>query len=61
MFEKLKNSGEKTGSLLGAIKIVFDEYNRDSRPVYFKDAELSDSVSGDDFGIIGANELLFQR
>lgn len=32
----------------------FDEYNHNDMPVYFKKAEL-----GDDFGIVGAAELLF--
>jgi glucokinase len=44
----------KPGSLLDAMKEVFDGYNKNSMPVYFKEAEL-----GDDFGIIGAAELLF--
>jgi glucokinase len=55
MFRQLKGSD----GLLHAIKVVFDKYNNNSIPVYFKEAELSDSMSGDDFGIIGANELLF--
>ena len=55
MFRGLKN----TSGMLGAIKEVFDGYNKNSMPVCFKEAELSDSVSGDDFGIIGAAELLF--
>jgi glucokinase len=45
---------EKAGSLLNAMKEVFDGYNKNAMPVYFKEAEL-----GDDFGIIGAAELLF--
>jgi glucokinase len=36
------------------MKSVFDQYNKNDMPVYFKEAEL-----GDDFGIIGAAELLF--
>ena len=59
MFEKLKKPGNGTGSLLDAMKEVFDGYNKDSRAVYFKEAELSSALDGDDFGIIGANELIF--
>jgi glucokinase len=55
MFREFKN----TVGLLEAIKIVFDKYNRNEMPVYFKEAALSDTMSGDDFGIIGAAELLF--
>ena len=70
MFRKLKDSD----GLLCSMKKVFDIYNKDSTPVYFKEAELSDKMSedsmsedkisggilcGDDFGIIGANELLY--
>jgi glucokinase len=40
--------------LLGRMKEIFDGYNKNDMPVYFKEAEL-----GDDFGIIGAAELLF--
>jgi glucokinase len=62
MFKELKNDGQKSGEnhngLLGAIKEVFDKYNKNSLPVYFKEAQLSDAT-GDDFGIIGAAELLF--
>jgi glucokinase len=36
------------------MKEVFDGYNKNDMPVYFKEAEL-----GDDFGIYGAAELLF--
>jgi len=55
MYRELKDAG----SLTDAMKKEFDKYNKNSMPVYFKEAELSDSLSGDDFGIIGANELLF--
>jgi glucokinase len=44
----------KPGSLLDAMKVEFDGYNKNAMPVYFREAEL-----GDDFGIIGAAELLF--
>jgi glucokinase len=47
----LVNMGEK---LLGAIRRVFDEYNHDERPVYFKTAEC-----GENCGIIGAAEMVF--
>jgi glucokinase len=40
--------------LLPRMKEVFDGYNQNDMPVYFKEAEL-----GDDYGIIGAAELLF--
>lgn len=40
--------------LFGPVRKVFDSYNHNDFPVYFKFAEL-----GDDFGIIGAAELLF--
>jgi glucokinase len=53
LFRSLMVDG-KPGSLLDAMKEVFDGYNKNSMPVYFKEAEL-----GDDFGIIGAAELLF--
>ena len=63
MFRELKDggslSGKNTGGLLDAIKEVFDGYNKNSMPVYFKEAELSGNLSGDDFGIIGASELLY--
>ena len=63
MFQQLKGfkltSGENAAGLLDAVKEVFDGYNKNSLPVYFKEAELSDTLSGDDFGTIGANELLF--
>ena len=58
LFKDIK-SGEDSGGLLNAMKKVFDEYNKNSMPVYFKEAELSNTASGDDFGIIGAAELLF--
>jgi len=57
MFEELNDSS--SDGLLAAIKEAFNKYNKNSMPVYFKEAELSDSLSGDDFGIIGAAELLF--
>lgn len=41
--------------LFPRIRELFDQYNKNDMPVYFKPAEL-----GDDFGIIGAAELLFQ-
>ncbi|MDR0387733.1 MAG: ROK family protein [Treponema sp.] len=40
--------------LLARMKEVFDGYNNNDLPVYFKEAEL-----GDDYGVIGAAELLF--
>lgn len=47
----------KFGDLLfGPIRTYFDSYNHNEMPVYFKFAEL-----GDDFGIIGAAELLFEE
>jgi glucokinase len=63
MFRELKDGGVKPGKtqggLLNAMKEVFDYYNKNSMPVYFKEAELSNTMSGDDFGIIGAAELFF--
>jgi len=56
MFRELKSN---EGGLLIMIKRVFDTYNKNSLPVYFKEAELSNTLFGDDFGIIGAAELLF--
>jgi glucokinase len=53
MFRSLIDDG-KPGNLLDSMKEVFDGYNKNTMPVYFKEAEL-----GDDFGIIGAAELLF--
>jgi glucokinase len=53
MWRNLVDRGKK-GNLLESIKEVFDEYNKNTMPVYFKEAEL-----GDDFGVIGAAELLF--
>ncbi len=41
--------------LFPRMRDLFDEYNRNDMPVYFKEAEL-----GNDFGLIGAAELLFQ-
>ena len=46
----LLNIGDR---LFPRIRRQFDEYNQDSHPVYFKTAEL-----GEDFGIIGAAELI---
>ena len=40
--------------LFPRIRELFDQYNGNDLPVYFKFAEL-----GDNFGIIGAAELLF--
>jgi glucokinase len=54
MWRNLVDSGGKGGNLLESMKEVFDGYNKNTMPVYFKEAEL-----GDDFGIIGAAELLF--
>jgi glucokinase len=54
--DELENN---SGNLLTEIKKVFDTYNKNDMPVYFKEAALSDNLSGDDFGIIGAAELLF--
>jgi glucokinase len=47
----LLNFGDK---LFKKVRQIFDQYNHCDLPVYFKTAEL-----GDDFGIIGAAELLF--
>lgn len=47
----LLNMGDK---LFGQVNRNFHQYNQDDMPVYFKTAEL-----GNDFGIIGAAELLF--
>ena len=46
----LVNMGDK---LLGPIRQVFDSYNHDERPVYFKIAEC-----GENCGIMGAAELV---
>jgi len=46
----LVNMGEK---FLGPIRSKFDEYNRETHPVYFKIAEC-----GEDYGILGASELV---
>jgi len=63
MFRELKDGEVKPGNapcgLLNSMKEVFDCYNKNSMPVHFKEAELSNTMSGDDFGIIGAAELLF--
>jgi glucokinase len=50
---QLMDGGKKT-AILEDMKEVFDGYNKNEMPVYFKEAAL-----GDDFGIIGAAELLF--
>jgi glucokinase len=50
---QLMNGGKET-TILEDMKVVFDKYNKNDMPVYFKEAELED-----DFGIIGAAELLF--
>jgi glucokinase len=43
--------------LFGRIRELFDAYNQDDEhPVYFRNAEL-----GEDFGIIGAAELVNQE
>lgn len=47
----LLNFGDR---LFKRVREIFDEYNQDDMPVYIKYAKL-----GDDFGIIGAAELLF--
>lgn len=47
----LLSMGDK---LFKRVREVFDGYNHNDMPVYFKTAEL-----GDNFGIIGAAELLF--
>ncbi|MDR1353287.1 MAG: ROK family protein [Treponema sp.] len=52
MWRNLEDNG-KGGNLLESMKEVFDRHNKNSMPVYFKEAEL-----GDDFGVIGAAELL---
>ena len=46
----LVNMGEK---LLGPIRLAFDNYNHDERPVHFKIAEC-----GENCGILGAAELV---
>jgi glucokinase len=51
--QQLMDGGKKT-AILEDMKEVFDGYNKNDMPVYFKEAEL-----GNDFGIIGAAELLF--
>ncbi|MDR2630524.1 MAG: ROK family protein [Spirochaetaceae bacterium] len=48
----LLKMGEK---LLDPVRRIFDSYNRNEKPVYFKPAELEDR-----FGIIGAAELIFE-
>ena len=47
----LLNIGDK---LFDPVKSMFNDLNHCDLPVYFKEAEL-----GDDFGIVGAAELLF--
>jgi glucokinase len=42
--------------LFGPVRRIFDEYNHNELPVYFKNAEL-----GDRTGIIGAAELIFSE
>jgi glucokinase len=49
----LLNMGEK---LLGPVRRIFDSYNRNDMPVYFKPAQLADR-----FGMIGAAELIFEE
>jgi glucokinase len=44
--------GEK---LFGRVRALFDAYNQNNQPVYFRFAEL-----GEDHGIVGAAELLFE-
>lgn len=58
LFREMKG-GDAQGGLLNSMKKAFDGYNRNPMPVYFREAELSDLASGDDFGIIGAAELLY--
>lgn len=48
----LLNFGDR---LFPRVRELFDAYNDNDMPVYFKEAEL-----GNDFGIIGAAELMFQ-
>lgn len=49
----LLNMGDR---LLGPVRKIFDSYNRNDMPVYFKPAELTDR-----FGMIGAAELIFEE
>ncbi|MDR3174314.1 MAG: ROK family protein [Treponema sp.] len=49
----LLNMGDK---LFGPVRKIFDTYNRNDMPVYFKPAELEDR-----FGVIGAAELIFEE
>jgi glucokinase len=49
----LLKMGEK---LLDPVRRIFDSYNRNTMPVYFKPAELEDR-----FGMIGAAELIFEE
>ena len=49
----LTNFGE---DLFGRVRAVFDAYNRNDYPVYFKMAEL-----GEEAGLIGARELVVQE
>jgi glucokinase len=42
--------------LLGPVRRIFDQYNHNEMPVYFKIAELGDRV-----GVIGAAELIFNE
>ena len=48
----LLNLGDR---LFPKVRAYFDQYNDNDAPVYFRQAEL-----GDDCGIIGAAELMFQ-
>ena len=49
----LLNLGEK---LFGPIRRIFDDYNHDEHPVYFKTAEC-----GGNCGVLGAAELAFSE
>ena len=40
--------------LMERVREVFDAYNSNDMPVYFKTAEL-----GEDYGVVGAAELLY--
>jgi glucokinase len=59
LIKLFRDLNDISDGLLNSIKREFDTYNKNSLPVFFKEAELSDVRSGDDFGIIGAAELLF--
>jgi hypothetical protein len=45
--------GEK---LLGPVRRVFDEYNHDERPVYFKTAACRENC-----GVLGAAEFILEK